>query len=35
MSTVKLESKELFEKLYARGLSNNTDLLVENITGSL
>jgi len=32
---VKLESKELFEKIYARWLDLKADLLVENITWSL
>lgn len=35
MSTVKMESKDLFEKMYARGLSDKAELLVENITWSL
>lgn len=35
MSTIKTESKELFEKIYARWLNAKADLLVENITGSL
>ncbi len=35
ISTVKSDSKELFEKLYSRWLDTKADLLVENITGSL
>ncbi len=35
MSTVKMESKELFEKIYTRWLDTKAELLVENITGSL
>ncbi len=35
ISTVKLESKELFEKIYARGIDQKASLLVENITWSL
>ncbi|HKL43684.1 MAG TPA: 3'-5' exonuclease [Candidatus Absconditabacterales bacterium] len=35
ISTVKMESKELFEKMFSRGLDQKATLLVENITGSL
>ncbi len=35
VSTVKHESKDLFEKMYSRWLDSNSELLVENITGSL
>ncbi|HOG14997.1 MAG TPA: exonuclease domain-containing protein [Candidatus Absconditabacterales bacterium] len=35
ISTIKLESKELFEKIYEAGLDQKALLLVENITGSL
>jgi hypothetical protein len=35
VSTVKAESKDLFEKLYSRWLDTKAELLVENITWSL
>ena len=35
ISTIKLESKELFEKIYEAGLDQKALLLVENITWSL
>ncbi len=35
LSTIKAESKELFDKLYNFSLENHTPLLVENITWSL
>ena len=35
ISTVKMESKELFEKMFSRGLDQKATLLVENITWSL
>ncbi len=35
ISTIKTESKEIFEKMYAHGLEQKALLLIENITGSL
>lgn len=35
ISTVKLESKQIFEKMFAAGLDKKALLLIENITGSL
>lgn len=35
ISTVKTESKDLFEKMYSRGIDQKASMLVENITGSL
>lgn len=35
ISTIKTESKEIFEKMYAHGLDTKALLLIENITGSL
>ena len=35
ISTIKLESKELFEKIYEAGLDQKALLLVDNITWSL
>lgn len=35
ISTIKTESKEIFEKMYAHGLEKKALLLIENITGSL
>lgn len=35
ISTVKSESKELFEKMYSNGIDQKATMLIENITGSL
>lgn len=35
LSTVKSESKELFEKMYNNGIDQKATMLIENITGSL